>query len=255
MHSRFTRLPGFLSLLIVIAMVLHGPISQLAHYHDFADQSQWMGIPHAADVLSNLGFVLVAALGFYHLARSSRRMIKVISYPAYGMFIVSLLLTAAGSWFYHLAPDDARLFWDRLPIALACASLMCAVRAENVSGMTKLSAVADLSLALAFAVFSVFWWKWTSDLRPYLLLQGLSLILIPVWQMIWRAPKADRIAFGTAMILYVFAKFAELSDGAVLNLTHIVSGHSIKHLLAAIAAGVIVLRLLQRDREGKLDSV
>ncbi len=246
MHRRFAHLPALLSLLIMIGMVLHGPIPQLAHYHDFADQSQWMGVPHAVDVLSNLGFVLVAVLGFYHMTRSSQLMIKTISFPAYCVFIVSLLLTAVGSCFYHLAPDDARLFWDRLPIALVCASLMCAVRAENVPGMASLRSCVELCLALAFAVFSVFWWKWTSDLRPYLLLQGLSLILIPVWQMTWGAQKADGIAFGLAMILYVLAKIAELSDGAILSLTHIVSGHSIKHLLAALAAAVIVLRLLQR---------
>ncbi|MBC3861582.1 hypothetical protein H8K32_05665 [Undibacterium jejuense] len=249
MHKRFAHLPALLSLLIVIGMVLHGPIPQLAHYHDFADQSKWMGMPHAADVLSNVGFVLVAVVGFYYMVRSSQLMIKAISFPAYCVFIMSLLLTPVGSCFYHLAPDDARLFWDRLPIALACASLMCAVHAENVPGMAKLRSCVELCLALAFAVFSVFWWKWTSDLRPYLLLQGLSLILIPVWQMTWRAPKADRIAFSLAMILYVLAKIAELSDGAILNLTHIVSGHSIKHLLAAAAATVIVLRLLQRDRK------
>ncbi|MFZ6861348.1 hypothetical protein ACO0K7_01800 [Undibacterium sp. Ji67W] len=249
MHKRFAHLPALLSLLIVIGMVLRGPIPQLAHYHDFADQSKWMGMPHAADVLSNFGFVLVAVLGFYYVMRSSQLVLRASSFPAYCVFIMSLLLTAAGSWFYHLAPDDARLFWDRLPIALVCASLISAVRAETIPGFTKLRSCIELCLALAFAVFSVFWWKWTSDLRPYLLLQGLSLILIPAWQMIWRAPKPDRIAFGLAMVLYVFAKIAEVSDGAIMNLTHIVSGHSIKHLLAALAAAVIVLRLLQRERK------
>jgi len=248
MHSRLAHLPTLLSLLIVIAMVWHGPIPQLAHYHDFADQSHWLCIPHSVDVLSNLGFVLVAAIGFYYVALSSQQMLRANSFSAYCVFIVSLLLTAAGSWFYHLAPDDTRLFWDRLPIALACASLMCAVRAENVPGIAQLRLFTELSVALAFAVFSVFWWKWTSDLRPYLLLQGLSVILIPAWQMIWRAPVSDRIAFGVAMTLYVFAKIAELSDSAIWNLTHVVSGHSIKHLLAASAAAVIVLNLLQRER-------
>ena len=249
MHRRLAHLPSILSLLIVIAMLLYGPIPQLSHYHDFADQSLWMGIPHAADVLSNLGFGLVAAVGFYYIARTSQLMIKANSDPAYFMFIVSVLLTSIGSSFYHLAPDDARLFWDRLPIALACASLMCAVRAENIPCMTRLSALLELSVSLLFAVFSVFWWQWTADLRPYLLLQGLSLILIPLWHMIWRAPKADRLAFGIAMVLYVLAKITEIADAPILTLTHIISGHSIKHVLAATAAALIVLRLLQRTRE------
>ncbi|MFZ6753295.1 hypothetical protein ACO0KY_07950 [Undibacterium sp. Dicai25W] len=87
MHKRFAHLPALLSLLIVIGMVLHGPIPQLAHYHDFADQSKWMGMPHAADVLSNVGFVLVAVVGFYYMVRSSQLMIKAISFPAYCVFI------------------------------------------------------------------------------------------------------------------------------------------------------------------------
>ena len=48
----------------------------------------------------------------------------------YRLFLVGLLLTAFGSGLYHLAPDNARLVWDRLPIALACAGLLAAVRAE-----------------------------------------------------------------------------------------------------------------------------
>ena len=41
-------------------------IPQDPSYHFFADQRQWLGIPHAADVLSNAAFVLV---GLYARAR------------------------------------------------------------------------------------------------------------------------------------------------------------------------------------------
>jgi len=34
----------------------------------------------------------------------------------YWLFLIGLLLTAFGSSFYHLAPNNARLIWDRLPI-------------------------------------------------------------------------------------------------------------------------------------------
>jgi len=115
------------------------------------------------------------------------------------------VLTAAGSGDYHLTPDDARLVWDRLPIALGCAGLLAAVRAGHHadSGRTV------LVLASA-AVASVLWWWVTNssgqgDLRAYLLIQALP-IVIPVWQAIQGAPRGERLAFVAAIGLYVMAK-------------------------------------------------
>src|SRR6185369_14269589 len=102
---------------------------------------------------------------------------------------------------------------DRLPIALVCAGLIAGVRGDIKGSSSGLDAIV---LALA-AVASVAWWAITEsngagDLRPYLLLQGLALILIPLWQAIHRAPRTDRIAFATAMVLYILAKVAEVLD-------------------------------------------
>ena len=91
--------------------------------------------------------------------------------------VASLFLTAIGSAFYHLDPSDMRLVWDRLPIALACAGLLAAVRAETHSHRSD--ALTTFLLAVA-AVLSVMWWDITQDLRPYLLIQTLPLVLIPV---------------------------------------------------------------------------
>jgi hypothetical protein len=231
-----------------IAMLLHGPIAQLAHYHDFADQSVAAGIPHAADVLSNIGFLLVGAWGLAKTWPQRMHPSIAAAWPGYALFMTALVFTAFGSGFYHLAPDNGRLVWDRLPIALACAGLLAAVRADNVPGADALRAAAWLS---ACAIASVAWWYVTEqagsgDLRPYLLLQGLPLILIPMWQTIYRAPRADRLAFGTALALYVVAKAAELNDQRLLDALGVVSGHTLKHLLATAAAGVIVARLAAR---------
>ncbi|MGX1107990.1 MULTISPECIES: hypothetical protein [Bradyrhizobium] len=48
------------SLGIIAAFAAHGRIAQPVHYNDFADHSVLSGIPHAGDVLSNIGFALVA---------------------------------------------------------------------------------------------------------------------------------------------------------------------------------------------------
>lgn len=55
--------PTFVIAIVVALMLRHGPIPQLERYHEFADHAFWAGIPHAADVLSNLGFALVALWG------------------------------------------------------------------------------------------------------------------------------------------------------------------------------------------------
>ena len=239
MKSWRLLLPLIVSVSAGALLLAHGPIAQLAHYHEFADQSALPGVPHAADVLSNLGFAVIAAWGLLcwrPLGGGGRH--------GYGLFLAGLLLTAFGSAFYHLAPDNARLVWDRLPIALACAGLLAGVRAECLS---KPGSGADAALLGVAAVLSVASWSLTGDLRPYLLLQCLPLVLIPLWQWIYDAPHADRIAFGAALALYVAAKFAELADHQLLAALGVVSGHTIKHLLASAAAGVIVGRLIARQ--------
>jgi hypothetical protein len=239
------HLPLLFTVTLCVLLAVHGPIAQLPRYHDFADRSVLMGLPHAADVLSNLGFGLVALWGLVRLWP-----MQGAGRHGYRLFLLGLLLTAAGSALYHVAPDNARLVWDRIPIALACAGLLAAVRAECLG---KPGSLADSVLLGIFAVLSVGWWYVTEqdgagDLRPYLLLQCLPLVLVPMWQIIYGAPRRDKAAFGCALALYVLAKWAELNDHALLDALGVVSGHTIKHLLATAAAAVLVGRLVERQR-------
>ena len=251
MKRSLIRLPLLVTVALCALLLAHGPIAQLPNYHQFADQSVLLGVPSGADVLSNLGFVLVAAWGLLRLWPMQGISSLDAGRHGYRLFLIGLLLTATGSAFYHLAPDNARLVWDRLPIALACAGLLAAVRAECLAKPTSRAATLWLGM---FAVFSVAWWAVTEqngvgDLRPYLLLQGLPLVLIPLWQWIYRAARRDRRAFGCALALYVAAKFAELGDAALLAALGVVSGHTLKHLLATAAAALLVARLLERQRQ------
>lgn len=227
-------LPGLVLLIALTAMGLHGPIHQLADYHHFADQRGWLSIPHAADVLSNIGFALVGLWGFHGgLARAP-------GHVGYRLFFAALLLTALGSAWYHLAPDNARLVWDRLPIALACAGLLSAIWQEHLgAGRWVTPALALLAVA------SVGWWRFTDllgvgDLRPYLLLQLMPLVLIPIVQWQAEAPWAQRRAFLMAMVCYVMAKACELADHTILESLLVVSGHTLKHLLATVAAALVL---------------
>ena len=83
------------------------------------------------------------------------------------------------------------------------------------------------------------------------LLQGLALILIPLWQAIYRAPRTDRIAFGTAMALYILAKVAEVLDHEIATALGFITGHTLKHLLATAATAAVVWGLTRRfSRDG-----
>lgn len=251
MKTTLHALPLLVTMLLAAAALVHGPIAQPTSYHDFADQNMVFGIPHFADVVSNLGFALAALWGWVRLAPASSHPDMRSGWAGYRLFLIGLFLTALGSSWYHLAPDNARLVWDRLPIALACGGLLAGVRGE-----VRHTDSGGLASWLALAAFaSVAWWvitdrAGTGDLRPYLLLQVLPIVLIPLWQWIYAMPRADRLAFGGALALYVVAKFAELGDHQIATALGAVSGHTLKHLLATAAAALIVGRLVLRVQPG-----
>lgn len=249
MQSLRTHLPLFVTLLLAGLALIHGPIAQLPNYHDFADQHTLFGIPHGADVLSNLGFALVALWGWRRLAAARNHPGLASGWAGYALFLTGLLLTAFGSTWYHLDPDNARLVWDRLPITLACGGLLA-----GVWGDARQRSSAGMACGLALAgIASVAWWYLTElagsgDLRPYLLLQVLPILLIPLLQWIHGTPRAERWAIAGALLLYVFAKFAEINDHQIAAVLGALTGHTLKHLLATAAAALVVASLMQRVR-------
>ncbi len=240
--------PAIITIGIIAAFAAHGRIAQPVQYNDFADHSALPGIPHAGDVLSNAGFALVAIWGWLVLwpHRNSDRLRD--GWPGYRLFLIGLLLTAFGSAFFHLAPGNGRLTWDMLPIALVGAGLLAGVRGDRQRHATTNIEAIGLGL---YAVASVAWWVVTDrhgagDLRPYLVLQVLPLILIPLWQAIHRAPRIERIAFAAAMGLYVLAKIAEVFDHPIADALGFVSGHTLKHLIATAATAAVVWGVTRR---------
>jgi hypothetical protein len=258
-HLHPLLLPALITLVLGLAMLLHGPIAQLPNYHHFADRRAAFGIANAADVLSNLGFAIVGAWGLLQLWQ--QRAANSSAQIGYGLFFVAVLCTALGSGWYHLAPDNVRLIYDRIPIAIACVGLLAAVWQECYGQHERRSVQLGYCIALALLGYlSVWWWQYTDvlsfaasdllgasskpqglgDLRPYLLLQMLPLILIPVMQWQAQISRAKRLAFGAAILLYVLAKIAELQDHQMFHQLSLISGHTLKHLLASAAAAVLV---------------
>ena len=241
MPSLQGRLPSLIAGAIALAMLLYGPIPQLQNYHGFVDVRFICGAPNGANVWSNLAFAIAGLWGMAALwARRGDPALQA-SWLGHTLFAASLVLTAAGSAYYHWAPDNARLIWDRLPISLACAALLAAFHAETHDRSPRWL----LAALMAFAVAGIAsWWitdqRGSDDLRLYLYLQLLPIVLVPLWQWIAGAPRRDRVLFGLTIALYAVAKGAELADRPIYEATGFVSGHTVKHLLAAAGGAVIV---------------
>lgn len=230
----------WLALIAALAMLLlgaHGPITQWTSYHQFADARPWGLLPHAANVLSNLPFAVIGAWAFWRLARQP-------GMRAWRLFAAAVTLTAIGSSVYHWQPSDAGLVIDRLPIAWACATLLCAFLAERVDA--RWADTRALVLALLASSLAVAWWaigeaQSQGDLRPYVYVQFLPMLLIPAALVLNMQPTSARAlpasAWWTALALYGLAKVLEAADHQVLEALGFLSGHSLKHLLAAGTAG------------------
>ena len=232
----------------------HGPIGQWADYHVFADRRAWLGLPNAADVLSNLPFL---AIGVWALWRLRRAPAASPSLTAWRAFAVALVLTAAGSATYHWAPSNASLVGDRLPIAWACAALASAFLGERVG--THWSRPRVLVAALAFATLAVaFWWlterAGQGDLRLYLFVQILPMLLVPLGLALGlRATTpaaAPAGAWWGVLGCYVLAKLFEIADQPVFAALGLLSGHTLKHLVAAAGAAWLLRAVVEAHTSG-----
>jgi hypothetical protein len=122
-----------LTTISIVSAPLRAPVPQPLAYHRFADPCSWLGIPNFGNVVSNLPFALVGILGIVFLVRSGRSFTHPKERWPYSFVFLGLILTSFGSSHYHLAPDNARLVWDRLPMTIVFTSLVAAMNAERIS--------------------------------------------------------------------------------------------------------------------------
>ncbi|HEY7963082.1 MAG TPA: ceramidase domain-containing protein [Steroidobacteraceae bacterium] len=200
----------------------------------YVDTRAFLGVPNFLNVASNLAFLAVGAAGL-RLCAGARRPAAL---AAWRVFYLGMVLTCFGSAWFHLAPRDATLVWDRSGMIIAFVGLAFAVIEESTA---KRAPLIFLLAALALGVASVWWWRRSGDMRLYSWMQlaplacaGTSVVLN------WVTPEMRR-ALAASFAWYVLAKLAELYDERIYAATdHLVSGHTLKHLLAAASAVVIL---------------
>jgi hypothetical protein len=94
---------------------------------------------------------------------------------------------------------------------------------------------------------SVLYWRATDDLRPYVLVQFLPVLLIPLVLLLY--PRRGSAGLWLALACYVLAKALEQFDGQVYAaLGGVISGHSLKHLAAAAGMAALFGSLRSRAR-------
>lgn len=237
---------------IATLVMMRPPIPQDPSYHLFADDRSWLGIPNFLNVASNLPFAIVGLLGLVVTFRYRPAYSPTFSDPwerwPYATLFAGTALTALGSSYYHLAPDNGRLVWDRLPMTLGFMGLLTAVLAERVN---LTSARYVFTPLLGLGAVSVAYWYWSEarshgDLRFYLLVQFGSLLFVVLLILLYPRRYLAPGYLVAGLGAYAAAKGLELSDRGVFALGQVISGHTLKHLVAATGVACLVAMLHAR---------
>jgi hypothetical protein len=234
-------LTAAIALLALLAALL--PVTHLpAGYHDFADQRGWLGLPHALNVLSNLLFGLMGLWGLAWLRRVPAGRIGAAQRALVGVFFIGLMLTLLCSSAYHWEPHDTGLCFDRLGMSLAFAGLLGLAAADRIGARAGLWLAAFVAVAAPATALIA----WNGNMTPWAVLQGGGLALLLALAVCLRRAGALGFSILAVIGLYAVAKALELADAPVFALTGgLISGHSAKHVVAALA-GWPVVRALRR---------
>lgn len=234
---------------VISAVVALGPAPMPLAYHNFADKRAMFGVANGFDVLSNAPFFIVGVLGlFFALRRESG--LNPQQRWCYGAVFAGLALTCFGSAYYHLAPDNARLVYDRLPMTLGMAGFIGVLLTDRF-GRIGIQLLPVLAVAGAATVLQ---WDMSErqghgDVRWYALYQGLAFIIGVGLLILFPSPRESAGAFAIAVAGNIAAKLFELLDKPIFALGGIVSGHTLKHLSAGLAFIPLVVMLARSRRK------
>ncbi|MBT4792158.1 MAG: hypothetical protein HON90_11350 [Halobacteriovoraceae bacterium] len=226
----FLLIVTFIPLVILFGFV--SPIAQNQAYHNFADGHKLLGIINFHNVISNIPFVIVAFIGLKQYITHKQR----YSF-SWLVFVIGVFLVGPGSAYYHLNPTDQTLVWDRLPMTIGFMGLTSFIFTEVFSIKKEKT---FLTILLLIGFYSIFHWVQFSDLRLYFWVQLTPILCILYIAVIMptKSLKPKHLAF--AVVFYIVAKLTEHFDKQIFtNLAY--SGHSIKHLAAAISVYALII--------------
>ncbi|HYE33862.1 ceramidase domain-containing protein [Methylocaldum sp.] len=230
--------------LAVIGMFMIPAVPQDLAYHEFADRSRWFGVPNFWNVATNLSFLLIGLAALRELGHGMLPELRA----SYFSFFIGIALIALGSAYYHLTPNNATLVWDRLPMTVAFMAFVSIIVGEHLSRQAGRKLLWPL---IFLGIASIVYWHLTEqsghgDLRPYGLVQFLPMLLIPLILLLF-PPSFTGTGYVWALLgFYGVAKLAELLDEPIFRVMYPISGHALKHVLAALGAYCFLVGLRRR---------
>lgn len=232
------------ALVVACAVTVFAPPMALpADYHAFADTRGWGHLPCAADVLSNLAFAIVGAMGLLRLLGMPA---QALAHAAAALVLcLGLLFTAVVSGVYHLHPNDAGLALDRMGMAWVFAGVIGVAMANRVSDRAAMIGMALLAV-MAPAAAAVAWMA--DNAMPWAVVQFGGLLVLAGLAAVPARPGQAALPLVALLVGYALAKVAEMSDQWVFDLTAgVVSGHTLKHVLAACSVWPVLAAVVYRD--------
>jgi len=240
----------FIALVLIIPIIVYQfipRVPQSSSYHHFADIRKIWGIPNFWNVISNIPFLLVSILGFVSIQKQ-RKSNNLAAKEAIVFLIIfiGVLFTSFGSAYYHWFPNNDSLVWDRIPITIVFMSLLSLTIMERINFNVGFGLLLPL---IAVGTFSVVYWHWTElsgqgDIRLYGLVQFYSIFLIVLILFLFPKPYPPLKIYIGMFVFYILAKIFEYFDFMIDGL---ISGHTLKHLCAAVSACFIVTMLNARQ--------
>ncbi len=225
---------------LILALSLD-PYPQPLSYHAFADNRRLLAIDNFWNVVSNLPLLVFGLSGLVFTLVGRLRGAQY----SWRIFFAAIALAAIGSTWYHLAPDNDRLFIDRFPIGMLMGALFAALLAEHVG----LKQERWLLPAVLIGAASALHWHYTDDLRLYVWFQVWTPIAVLTFLLLFKPLYGGRGWLLVAFALLILARVAEYFDVAIFRITNgFVGGHAIKHLLAGFAPLAIQIMLTRRGR-------
>ncbi|KAJ7946618.1 Alkaline phytoceramidase (APHC) [Quillaja saponaria] len=221
MNKRTIYAWGVAVLCFVVLMIVTPAIPQCQEYHDFADQREFFGIPNTLNVVSNFPFLVIGLIGL------------VLCYLGY--FRLSLRGETLG----------LDVFFHWLPMTIAFTSIVAIFIIERIDDHKGRISIIPL---LMVGIVSIIYWRFFDDLRPYALVQFVPCIAIPLMAILLPPMYTHSTYWLWAAGFYLLAKVEEASDKVIYQWTnHIVSGHTLKHLCAAMVPVFLTLMLAKRE--------
>ena len=237
---RSARHSGIASLAALAIALFAGALLPRAddpRYIDFAGDRTFT-------VWSNAGFLIAGVAGLIVLARARRRLVDPAAESGpLALFFAGNVATCFGSAYFHAQPDlGVRLAWDRLPMTVAFAAFL----GMHINERIRMRLGTKLMLPLAaLGVATVWWWLHSQDLRFYGAYQafaaGGTLLMLLLFAPLYTG---DRYYFA-GVVLYGVAKACELLDRPIYQAIG-VSGHTLKHVIAAGTTAMVAVHLARR---------